>query len=32
MGLRLEDIELIKRVKYMYCRGIDSCDIPLWKP
>ena len=29
MGLRLEDIELIKRVKYMYCRGIDSCDIPL---
>ncbi|MEJ0048932.1 MAG: nuclear transport factor 2 family protein [Rhodospirillales bacterium] len=29
MGLRLEDIELIKRLKYMYCRGIDSCDIEL---
>jgi len=29
MALRLEDIELIKRLKYTYCRGIDSCDIPL---
>lgn len=29
MNLRLEDIELIKRVKYLYCRGIDTCDIPL---
>lgn len=29
MTLRLEDIELIKRVKYLYCRGIDTCDIDL---
>ena len=29
MSLRLEDIELIKRVKYLYCRGIDTCDIDL---
>ena len=29
MALRLEDIELIKRVKYLYCRGIDTCDIEL---
>jgi len=31
MGLRLEDIELIKRVKYLYCHGIDTADIPLLK-
>jgi hypothetical protein len=29
MALRLEEIELIKRTKYMYCRGIDTADIPL---
>ena len=29
MTLRLEDIELIKRTKYLYCRGIDTCDIDL---
>lgn len=29
MSLHLEDIELIKRLKYRYCRGIDSCDIEL---
>lgn len=29
MALRLEDIELIKQTKYKYCRGIDTCDIPL---
>lgn len=29
MSLRLEDIELIKRVKYLYCRGLDSSDGPL---
>ena len=29
MAMRLEDIELIKRLKYTYCRCIDSCDIEL---
>lgn len=29
MSLRLEDIELIKQLKYKYCRGIDTCDIAL---
>lgn len=29
MTLRLEDIELIKRTKYLYCRGIDTCDLEL---
>ena len=29
MALRLEDMELIKQLKYKYCRGIDTCDIPL---
>jgi hypothetical protein len=28
MTLPLEDIELIKRVKYRYCRGIDTANIP----
>ena len=27
MSLRLEDIELIRRLKYKYWRGIDTCDI-----
>ena len=26
MALRLEDIELIKRLKYRYCTAIDTCD------
>ena len=26
MSLRLEDIELIRRVKYLYCRSLDTCD------
>ncbi len=26
MSMRLEDIELIKRVKYLYCRSLDTCD------
>jgi hypothetical protein len=29
MSLHLEDIELIKRLKYTYCRSIDTCDIDL---
>ena len=29
MSLRLEDIELIKRVKYLYCRSLDTCDSSL---
>ena len=29
MTLDLEAIERIKRVKYLYCRGIDTCDLPL---
>lgn len=29
MGLRLEDIERIKRLKYRYCRGIDMADFAL---
>lgn len=29
MTLNLEAIERIKRVKYLYCRGIDTCDIAL---
>jgi hypothetical protein len=29
MSLRLEDIELIKRLKYQYWRGIDTGDIAL---
>jgi hypothetical protein len=28
MALRLEDIELIKRLKGKYFRSIDTCDIP----
>ena len=27
MGLRLEDIELIKQLKYRYQLGIDTCDL-----
>lgn len=27
MSLRLEDIELIRQLKYRYCRAIDTCDI-----
>jgi len=29
MSLRLEDMELIKQLKYKYCRAIDTCNIPL---
>ncbi len=29
MTLRLEDIEHIKRTKYLYCRGIDTRDLDL---
>lgn len=29
MALRLEDIELIKQLKYKYCRAIDTCDLAL---
>ena len=29
MSLRLEDIELIKQIKYKYWRGIDTADIDL---
>lgn len=29
MGLRLEDMELIKQLKYKYCRAIDTCDLAL---
>jgi hypothetical protein len=29
MNLRLEDIELIKQLKYKYWRGIDTADIEL---
>ena len=29
MSLRLEDIELIRRLKYLYCRAIDTCDSSL---
>lgn len=29
MSFDFDAIERIKRVKYLYCRGIDTCDIPL---
>lgn len=29
MGLRLEDIELIKQLKYRYCRALDTGDFAL---
>ncbi|RJF89444.1 nuclear transport factor 2 family protein [Oleomonas cavernae] len=29
MALRLEDMELIKQLKYKYCRAIDTCDLDL---
>ena len=29
MSLHLEEIELIKRLKYAYCRGIDTCNTDL---
>ena len=29
MSLRLEDIELIRRLKYLYCRSLDTCDSSL---
>jgi hypothetical protein len=28
VSLRLEDIELIKQLKYRYQRAIDACDVP----
>jgi hypothetical protein len=30
MALRLEDIELIKRLKYRYCTAIDTCNIAVF--
>jgi len=29
MALLLEEMELIKQLKYKYCRGIDTCDLAL---
>lgn len=29
MAMRLEDMELIKQLKYKYCRAIDTCDLDL---
>ena len=29
MSFDFDAIERIKRLKYLYCRGIDTCDIPL---
>jgi len=26
---RIEDIERIKQLKYLYCRGLDTCDVAL---